>query len=101
MKWKVTYKTIDDKLGGILNEIDRTYDPWIERIFTIDVPDKMMLFDIINILEKWYYKLKIIKMEEIFPKIKSKRKMWRSKKYRIDKDTKYTIDWPTKFYYDA
>jgi hypothetical protein len=27
--------------------------------------------------------------------------MWRSKKYRIDKDTKYTIDWPTKFYYDA
>jgi hypothetical protein len=52
MKWKVTYKTIDDKLGGILNEIDRTYDPWIERILTIDVPDKMMLFDIINILEK-------------------------------------------------
>jgi hypothetical protein len=31
-------------------------------------------------------------MEEVFPKIKPKRKMWRSKKYRIDKDAKYTID---------
>ena len=65
MQWKVEYETLDKDINPEwywpfwINKI------YVEREFTIDVPDSDTLFRVIDALEEWYLELRLRKLERI------------------------------------
>ena len=103
MERRVDYETLDKELNHYcIGWIEKIY---VQRSFTIDVPDTNTLFNIIDVLWKWYEELRLRKIErtDYTPPMKApKTKTWKWKWYEITIDEDGSIlSWDTKFYYDA
>jgi hypothetical protein len=93
MERRVDYETKDKNMSDYWS-----MKIYVQRSFTIDVPDKDTLFKIIDVLWEWYEELRLRKLERIdyvqqYEKHKSKTWKWKWSTFTIDEDdrTNYVL----------